>query len=238
MNQTTEHTENTEPAPWRNRWYSAAKRFGLTAGVLWILLFCGMPVGRLLPWVSLLAAAWGAFDPREYERRPPARARTGVAVLAAGVVAAYVLVAVVWHLFLASTSRDWSGEEFTPEIWSSCQRTFHLLPGAGLRPVGLRAERWLDAMAQAKFVTDETDLARLFDTNAVDLSGVVPGGTATNIRPVGRGGPRWWTPSDAPLQAGKLAFRDPEEAARAHCEVAVHALPDGSRALYVFWFAD
>ena len=61
---------------------------------------------------------------------------------------------------------------------------------------------------------------------------------ATNIRPIGRDGPRWWTPSDAPLQAGKLAFRDPEEAARANCEVAVHALPDGSRALYVFWFTD
>ena len=157
---------------------------------------------------------------------------------AAGAVAVYVLVAVVGRLLFASTSRDWSGEEFTPEIWSSCQRMFHLVPGADLRPVGLRAERWLDAMAQAKFVTDETDLARLFDTNAVDLSGVVPGGTASNIRPIGRDGPRWWTPSDAPLQAGKLAFRDPEEAARANCEVAVHALPDGSRALYVFWFTD
>ena len=238
MNQTTEHTESTEPALWRSRWHSAAKRFGLTAGGLWILLFCGMPVGRLLPWIPLLAAAWGAFNPREYERRPSVRARAGAAVLAAGAVAVYVLVAVVGRLLFASASRDWSGEEFTPEIWSSCQRTFHLVPGADLRPVGLRAERWLDAMAQAKFVTDETDLARLFDTNAVDLSGVVPGGTATNIRPVGRGGPRWWTPSDAPLQAGKLAFRDPEEAARANCEVAVHALPDGSRALYVFWFTD
>ena len=167
MNQTTEHTESTEPALWRSRWHSAAKRFGLTAGGLWILLFCGMPVGRLLPWIPLLAAAWGAFNPREYERRPSVRARAGAAVLAAGAVAVYVLVAVVGRLLFASASRDWSGEEFTPEIWSSCQRTFHLVPGADLRPVGLRAERWLDAMAQAKFVTDETDLARLFDTNAV-----------------------------------------------------------------------
>ena len=234
-------TPAPEPSPaalWRSRWHSAAKRFGLTAGGLWILLFCGIPVGRLLPWIPLLAAAWGAFDPREYERRPSVRARAGAAVLAAGAVAVYVLVAVVGRLLFASASRDWSGEEFTPEIWSSCQRTFHLVPDADLRPVGLRAERWLDAMAQAKFVTDETDLARLFDTNAVDLSGVVPGGTASNIRPIGRDGPRWWTPSDAPLQAGKLAFRDPEEAARANCEVAVHTLPDGSRALYVFWFTD
>ena len=197
-----------------------------------------MPVGRLLPWIPLLAAAWGALEPREYERRPSAPARAGVAVLAAGVVSAYVLLSVAGHLLFASTSRDWSGEGFTPETWSSCQRTFHLVPGADLRPVGLRAECWLDSMAQAKFVTDETDLARLFDTNAVDLSGIVPGGTATNIRPIGRGGPRWWTPSDAPLQAGKLAFRDSEEAARANCEVAVHALTDGSRALYVFWFTD
>ncbi len=238
MNTTTEHTESAEPAPWRSRWYSAAKRFGLTAGGLWILLFCGMPVGMLLPWIPLLAAAWGAFDPREYERRPSVRARTGVAVLAAGAVAVYVLVAVVGHLLFASTSRDWSGDRFTPEARSFCERKFHLVPDADWRPAGLRVQSWLDAMAQAKFVTDETDLARLFDTNAVDLSGIVPGGTATNIRPIGRGGPRWWTPPDAPLQAGKLAFRDPEEAARAHCEVAVHALPDGSRALYVFWFTD
>ena len=146
-------TPAPEPSPaalWRSRWYSAAKRFGLTAGGLWILLFCGMPVGRLLPWIPLLAAAWGAFDPREYERRPSVRARAGAAVLAAGAVAVYVLVAVVGRLLFASASRDWSGEEFTPEIWSSCQRTFHLVPGADLRPVGLRAVRWLDAMAQRR----------------------------------------------------------------------------------------
>ncbi len=238
MNQTTEHTEHTESAEWRNPLYSAAKRFGLTTGFLWILLFCGMPVGRLLLWIPLLAAAWGAFWPREYECRPSARARAGVVVLAAGVVAVYVLVAVAGYLFFASTSRDWSGEEFTPEIWSSCQNTLHLVPGADLRPVGLRAERWLDSMAQAVFVTDETDLAHLFDTNAVDISGIVPGGTADNIRAFERGGPRWWTPSDTPLQAGELAFRDPTEAARAHCEVAVHAQPDGSHALYVIWFSD
>ena len=34
MNQTTEHTEGTEPAAWRSRWYSAAKRgmLGAIAG--------------------------------------------------------------------------------------------------------------------------------------------------------------------------------------------------------------
>ena len=242
MNPTTEHTESAEPAAWRSRWYSAAKRFGLTAGGLWILLFCGIPVGRLLPWIPLLAAAWGAFDPREYERRPSARARTGVAVLAAGAVAVYVLVAVVGRLLFASASRDWSGEEFTPEIWSSCQRMFHLVPGADLRPVGLRAECWLDAMAQAKFVTDETDLARLFDTNAVDLSDVRPGGYAANIdlpSDNGRGrssGPRWWTPAGEHAVSGRARFRD-EDADRRECMyIAVDALPDGDHALYIFWF--
>ena len=263
MNQTTEHTESTEPAAWRSRWYSAAKRFGLTvaaivgASMLFdvvsvVLLGIASPAAhwgaRALQSISLqaflwnplpiAAAAWGFLRPRRYSRKPPLVNRVFVVGWAAVVLVAFALSVLAGYLLVLGTDRSFSGDRFTPGARSFCERKFHLVPDADWRPAGLRVQSWQDSMAQAKFVTDETDLAHLFDTNAVDLSGVVPGGTATNIRPIGRDGPRWWTPSDAPLQAGKLAFRDPEEAARANCEVAVHALPDGSRALYIFWFTD
>ena len=44
MNQTTEHTESTEPAAWRSRWYSAATR-GTVGAIAGTAFAAGAEVG-------------------------------------------------------------------------------------------------------------------------------------------------------------------------------------------------
>ena len=74
------------PAPWRSRWYSAAKRFGLTAVASFVLAVLGLYVetGKVV-FVSLLmiATVWGVVRPAPYDERPTVWSRIGVAVLGA-----------------------------------------------------------------------------------------------------------------------------------------------------------
>lgn len=78
-------TEQT-PAPWRSRWYSAAKRFGIAAFASIILTVSGLNVGiGGIVFVSLpiLAAVWGFVNPATYGERPTVGDRIGVAALGA-----------------------------------------------------------------------------------------------------------------------------------------------------------
>ncbi len=256
MNPTTKHTESTEPAAWRSRWYSAAKRFGLTVAAAILVdlametLLVRMPDGtsfrRIFGPILFLgppaAAAWGALFPRTYARKPSLGARIGVFGLAGAVIAGCVLLVAGAIAAFRSLETEIPGDKFTPEAWAFCHDELHLVPGADWRPVGLRVQGWQDLMVQAKFLTDETDLARLFDTNAVDLSGIRPGNKAPNIyppektgRPRKRKEPRWWTPSGSPVEAGSVELRESGNQGL-WFEISVDALPDGIRAIYVFWF--
>ena len=259
MKTTTEHAEDTEnaaPAPWHSRWYSAAKRGGLTviasclvSEALTILsaFFRGSPgMFVRLDWLFLLApvvaAAWGFLAPRKYAQKPPLRVRVEVFALAVFLITAFIgLLTAAWFFF-HSSEKEFRGEAFTPEVWSFCNDRLHLAPDADLRPAGFLLGGFQDKFVQAKFLTGEPDPARLFDTNAVDLSDVRPGGYAANIdlpSDNGRGrssGPRWWTPAGEHAVSGRARFRD-EDADRRECMyIAVDALPDGDHALYIFWF--
>ena len=259
MNQTrehTEHTESAEPAAWRSRWYSAAKRFGLTvaAAILvdlaLVMLLVRLPggsslrriFGPILFWGPPAAAAWGALFPRTYARKPSLGARIGVFGWVGAVIAGCVLLVAGAIAAFRSLETEIPGDKFTSEAWAFCHDELHLVPGADWRPAGLFAARWQDSMVQAKFLTDETDLARLFDTNAVDLSGIRPGNKAPHIYPpekAGRSrkrtGPRWWTPSGSPVEAGSVDLRESGKQG-VWFEISVDALPDGIRAIYIFWF--
>ena len=248
-------TEQT-PAPWRSRWYSAAKRFGIAVLAVTILhvvawlprASCNwvMAIGAMLSlalWVPLLAAAWGLLRPREYPGRPSAGARTGVALLgAAGITIPAFFVALPILVAIRSFDRRVDGEAFTPDVWSFCHVRLHLAPDADLRPAGFRLGGFQDKFVQAKFLAGGPDPARLFDTNAVDLSDVRPGGYAANIdlpSESGRGrskDPRWWTPAEEHAVSGRARFRDADADGRECMYIAVDALPDGDHALYVFWF--
>ena len=261
MNQNTEHTEHTErtePVAWRSRWYSAAKRFGLTVAAA-ILVHLALElvtplvrlpgefylrriVGPILFWGPPAVAAWGALFPRTYARKPSLGARIGVFGWAGAVIAGCVLLVAGAIAAFRSLETGIPGDKFTPEAWAFCHDELHLVPGADWRPAGLFAARWQDSLVKAKFLTDETDLARLFDTNAVDLSGIRPGNKAPHIYPPEksgrfrkRTGPRWWTPSGSPVEAGSVKLRESGKQG-VWFEISVDALPDGIRAIYIFWF--
>ncbi len=78
-------TEQT-PAPWRSRWYSAAKRFGIAAFASIVLTVSGLYIGIgsvvffVLP---IVAAVWGFFSPAPYDERPSVAAKVGVVALGA-----------------------------------------------------------------------------------------------------------------------------------------------------------
>ena len=253
-----EHTATAAPAPWCRRWYSAAKRFGiavLAVTVLDAVVLLVSAVWHLAPrpiigpllslthWAPPIAVAWGLISPREYPNRPSAGARTGVALLGAtGIAISVSFVVLIISIFSFFVGPRVDCEEFTPEVWNFCHDQLHLAQDADLRPVGFRLVGFQDYYAQVKFLTGEPDPARLFDTNAVDLSEVRPGGDAGNIRPPsgnenGRArssAPRWWTPSEEHVVSGSVNFRD---ANRHECmEIAVDALPDGTHALYISWY--
>ena len=259
MKTTTEHAEDTEnaaPAPWHSRWYSAAKRGGLTAiasclvsEALTILsaFFRGSPgMFVRLDWLFLLApvvaAAWGFLAPREYARKPPLRVRVEVYALAAILIAGFFAILAAASFVFRSPGKEFRGEAFTPEVWSFCHDRLHLAPDADLRPAGFLLGGFQDKFVEAKFLTGEPDPARLFDTNAVDLSEVRPGGYAANIdlpSDNGRGrskDPRWWTPAKEHAVSGRARFRDADADRRESMYIAVDALPDGDHALYIFWF--
>ena len=77
---TLKHTNSTEPALWRSRWYSAAKRgtVGVVAGTAFAavvaFLFLSLGIGpwaiipvTVAPPLALLAGVvWGAMRPRAY----------------------------------------------------------------------------------------------------------------------------------------------------------------------------
>ena len=199
-----------------------------------------------LDWLFLLApvvaAAWGFLAPRKYAQKPPLRVRVEVFALAVFLITAFIALLTAAWFFFHSSEKEFRGEAFTPEVWSFCHDRLHLAPDADLRPAGFLLGGFQDKFVQAKFLTGEPDPARLFDTNAVDLSDVRPGGYAANIdlpSDNGRGrssGPRWWTPAGEHAVSGRARFRD-ENADRRECMyIAVDALPDGDHALYIFWF--
>ena len=199
-----------------------------------------------LDWLFLLApvvaAAWGFLAPRKYAQKPPLRVRVEVFALAVFLITAFIgLLTAAWFFF-HSSEKEFRGEAFTPEVWSFCHDRFHLAPDVDLRPAGFLLGGFQDKFVQAKFLTGEPDPARLFDTNAVDLSDVRPGGYAANIdlpSDNGRGrssGPRWWTPAGEHAVSGRARFRDEDADRRERMYIAVDALPDGDHALYIFWF--
>ena len=257
MNPTTEQTERTGAAartPWRSRWYSAAKRGGLTAIASCVVLAALTIVSIFIRWspgradlfllAPVLAAVWGFLRPREYPNRPSAGARTGVALLGATGIAIPAFLVILALVAIGSFDHRVDGDTFTPEIWSFCHDRLHLAQNADLRPAGFRMDGFQEKFVQAKFITGETDPTRLFDTNAVDLCDVRPGGLASNILPQLEKGrarsnnPRWWTPLGEHVVSGSVIYRDLKENVRANCQIAIDALPDGTHALYVFWFYD
>ena len=244
------------PATWRSRWYSAAKRGWLTAVASCLVsealtflsaFFRGSP-GMFVrfDWLFLLApvvaAAWGFLAPREYARKPPLRVRVEVYALAAILIAGFFAILAAASFVFRSPGKEFRGEAFTPEVWSFCHDRLHLAPDADLRPAGFLLGGFQDKFVEAKFLTGEPDPARLFDTNAVDLSEVRPGGYAANIdlpSDNGRGrskDPRWWTPAKEHAVSGRARFRDADADRRESMYIAVDALPDGDHALYIFWF--
>ena len=123
MNQTTEHTESTEPAAWRSRWYSAATRGMLGAiagaGIAAMLAALAMvfavpfkilagPLIVLPPLAVLGGIVWGAVRPRAYTPagRPNPLEIAGMAFLMLPIV--IFLCGIVWMVsaFVAGTSGE------------------------------------------------------------------------------------------------------------------------------------
>ena len=268
MNEPAEQLEDGRAStsePWRNRWYSAAKRFVIAVAIAFlasmmlniieVILGAGFhsesanlvlglrfklePVFRLGP---VCAAVWGLCSPREYGRKPSRGRRIGVAVLA--VVALLYTIAVYAFLVafanLVAGGREYSCNEISDESKALCHDLLHLVPDADWRLAGLREDGLACKQVRAKFLTKESDLSRVFDTNAVDLAGVGPGKWAPNVLPLPEKArhafPAWWTPSPDPVEAGEIGLLDPKEGTNTSYQVSVELLPDGTRALYVCWF--
>ena len=122
MNQTTEHTESTEPAAWRSRWYSAATRgtVGAIAGtafaaaVAFLFLSLGIgpwaavPVAVAPPLAMLAGIVWGAVRPRAYApaRKPAPELIAAMAIF--GIPLALFLCFLVWvsAVFFVGTSGE------------------------------------------------------------------------------------------------------------------------------------
>ena len=130
---TLKHTNSTEPALWRSRWYSAAKRgtVGVVAGTAFAavvaFLFLSLGIGpwaiipvTVAPPLALLAGVvWGAVRPRDYApaRKPGPEVIAGMVFF--GIPLALLLCFVAW--VTAAFSVGTSGErlDFSADVFDA-----------------------------------------------------------------------------------------------------------------------
>ena len=138
----TPESSHAAPAPWRSRWYSAAKRFGIATPASIVLTVLGLCVGiggvifMILP---IIAAVWGFVSPAPYGERPTVGNRIGVAAL--GLLGLLFLAGVLLFFWMALAMFHGTDARLQADIFdrSAAPRWSVLL---ACTPEGARNVRW------------------------------------------------------------------------------------------------